>query len=79
MGTPCDRASALALDNPKAHVDLNKKFGAPREKALSLMRLARQAGLDMAGIAFHVAVRLQRPILISTPLMLSMNSWKKQK
>lgn len=44
----------LRIDNPKAHVDLNKKFGAPREKALSLMRLARQAGLDMAGIAFHV-------------------------
>lgn len=43
----------LRIDNPKAHVDLNKKFGAPR-KALSLMRLARQAGLDMAGIAFHV-------------------------
>lgn len=44
----------LRIDNPKAHVDLNKKFGAPREKALHLMRKAKAAGLDVAGIAFHV-------------------------
>jgi ornithine decarboxylase len=44
----------LRIDNSSAHVDLNKKFGAAREQALSLMLQARDAGLDMAGIAFHV-------------------------
>jgi ornithine decarboxylase len=44
----------LRIDNPLAHVDLNKKFGAPREKAIELMCKARKAGLNMAGIAFHV-------------------------
>lgn len=44
----------LRIDNPSAHIDLNSKFGASREKALSLMLQAKLAGLDMAGIAFHV-------------------------
>jgi ornithine decarboxylase len=44
----------LRIDNPKAHVDLNKKFGAPRDRAIDLMLKAREAGLDMAGIAIHV-------------------------
>lgn len=44
----------LRIDNSSAHVDLNKKFGAAREHALDLMLRAKEAGLDMAGIAFHV-------------------------
>ncbi len=44
----------LRIDNSSAHVDLNKKFGASKEAALGLMRQAKEAGLDMAGIAFHV-------------------------
>ena len=44
----------LRIDNSSAHVDLNKKFGAARENALALMQQAKEAGLDMAGIAFHV-------------------------
>ena len=44
----------LRIDNAKAHVDLNKKFGAPKEKALSLLTAAQATGLDVAGIAFHV-------------------------
>ena len=44
----------LRIDNSSAHVDLNKKFGAARENALELMQKAKAAGLDMAGIAFHV-------------------------
>ncbi len=44
----------LRIDNSSAHVDLNKKFGAARENALDLMLKAKDAGLDMAGIAFHV-------------------------
>lgn len=44
----------LRIDNSSAHVDLNKKFGAAREHALNLMLKAKEAGLDMAGIAFHV-------------------------
>lgn len=44
----------LRIDNSSAHVDLNKKFGAARENALDLMLKAKEAGLDMAGITFHV-------------------------
>lgn len=44
----------LRIDNSSAHVDLNKKFGSARENALDLMLKAKEAGLDMAGIAFHV-------------------------
>ena len=44
----------LRIDNSSAHVDLNKKFGASRDNALELMLKAKEAGLDMAGIAFHV-------------------------
>ena len=44
----------LRIDNSSAHVDLNKKFGAARENAVELMLKAKEAGLDMAGIAFHV-------------------------
>ncbi len=44
----------LRIDNTKAHVDLNKKFGAPKEKALELIKTALAAGLNAAGIAFHV-------------------------
>ena len=44
----------LRIDNSSAHVDLNKKFGAAPENALALMLKAKEVGLDMAGIAFHV-------------------------
>lgn len=44
----------IRIDNSSAHVDLNKKFGAAREQALELLLKARDAGLDAAGIAFHV-------------------------
>lgn len=53
----CPKATVLLrlrIDNSSAHVDLNKKFGAARENALALMLQAKEAGLDMAGIAFHV-------------------------
>ncbi len=53
----CPGATALLrirIDNSSAHVDLNKKFGAARENALALLLKARDAGLDAAGIAFHV-------------------------
>ncbi len=44
----------LRIDNAKAHVDLNKKFGAPKDKALALLHAAKEAGLRAEGIAFHV-------------------------
>lgn len=44
----------LRIDNAQAHVDLNKKFGAPRENAIALLQAAQAAGLNAAGIAFHV-------------------------
>lgn len=44
----------LRIDNSSAHVDLNKKFGAAKEDALKLILRAKEAGLDIVGIAFHV-------------------------
>lgn len=57
MARECPGATVLLrirIDNSSAHVDLNKKFGAAREQALELFLKARDAGLDAAGIAFHV-------------------------
>lgn len=57
MARECPCATVLLrirIDNSSAHVDLNKKFGAAREQALELLLKARDAGLDAAGIAFHV-------------------------
>ena len=57
MARECQGATVLLrirIDNSLAHVDLNKKFGAAREQALELLLKARDAGLDAAGIAFHV-------------------------
>ena len=57
MARECPGATALLrirIDNSSAHVDLNKKFGAAREQALELLQRAKAAGLDAAGIAFHV-------------------------
>jgi ornithine decarboxylase len=44
----------VRVDNPNALVDLNKKFGAHPEEVLPLLTLARQQGLDVAGLCFHV-------------------------
>lgn len=57
MARECPGATVLLrirIDNSSAHVDLNKKFGAAREQALELLLKASDAGLDAAGIAFHV-------------------------
>lgn len=57
MARECPGATVLLrirIDKSSAHVDLNKKFGAAREQALELLLKARDAGLDAAGIAFHV-------------------------
>lgn len=50
----------IRIDNPSALVDLNKKFGARVDQALPLMLAAKEAGLDMAGIAFHVGSQTVR-------------------
>jgi len=44
----------VRVDNPNALVDLNKKFGAHPDEVLPLLTLARQQGLDVAGLCFHV-------------------------
>ncbi len=44
----------IRVDNPRALVDLNKKFGAHPDEALDLLTKAYQAGLDVAGLCFHV-------------------------
>lgn len=44
----------LRVRNPEALIDLNKKFGAEIEEVLPLLLLAREKGLDPAGLAFHV-------------------------
>ncbi|HIU64929.1 MAG TPA: type III PLP-dependent enzyme [Candidatus Avacidaminococcus intestinavium] len=57
MAKACPGATVLLrfrIDNSSAHVDLNKKFGAARSEAIELLLAAQQAGLDAAGICFHV-------------------------
>jgi ornithine decarboxylase len=44
----------VRVDNPEALVDLNKKFGVHPDEVPSLLQLARDAGLDVAGLCFHV-------------------------
>ncbi|MBQ9564231.1 MAG: type III PLP-dependent enzyme [Synergistaceae bacterium] len=44
----------IRLHNSSALVDLNSKFGAAPEEALELLRAAKEAGLNPAGICFHV-------------------------
>ena len=44
----------IRVDNPHALVDLNKKFGAHPDEALDLLTKAQAAGLDVAGLCFHV-------------------------
>lgn len=44
----------IRIDNSSAHVDLNKKFGVGRERAIELLKAAQAAGLDAAGVCFHV-------------------------
>jgi ornithine decarboxylase len=44
----------IRVDNPEALVDLNKKFGAHPEDALRLLEIARDQGLNVAGLCFHV-------------------------
>lgn len=44
----------VRVENSKALVDLNKKFGAAADDALPLLRRAKHAGLDAAGLCFHV-------------------------
>lgn len=44
----------IRVDNPDALVDLNQKFGAPAADAIRLLVKARDMGLDVAGLCFHV-------------------------
>lgn len=44
----------IRVDNPDALVDLNQKFGAPPNDAVRLLLKARDLGLDVAGLCFHV-------------------------
>lgn len=64
----------IQIENSTALVDLNSKFGVSPEKAPMLWRAAKEQGLDMAGLCFHVgsqaetAEAYQRAILICRKL-----------
>ena len=44
----------IRVDNPDALVDLNQKFGAQANDAVQLLVKARDLGLDVTGLCFHV-------------------------
>ena len=44
----------VRMQNPEALIDLNKKFGAEPGNVMQLLLKARDCGLDVAGLAFHV-------------------------
>lgn len=48
----------IRIDNTGAHVDLNKKFGASPADAIALLSQAKAAGLDAAGLCFHVGSQM---------------------
>jgi len=51
----------IRVDNANAHVDLNAKFGARPADALGLLKMARDQGLDVAGLCFHVGSQTTTP------------------
>lgn len=51
----------VRVDNPKALVDLNKKFGAHPDDVMHLLHEARKQGLDVAGLCFHVGSQSSSP------------------
>lgn len=51
----------IRIDNPRALVDLNKKFGVAPDEALELLKYSRTKGLEPAGICFHVGSQSPSP------------------
>ncbi|WP_346355172.1 type III PLP-dependent enzyme [Azotosporobacter soli] len=54
--------------NPDALVDLNLKFGARPDEAIDLLTKAKAAGLDVAGLCFHVGSQSTTPDAYLTAL-----------
>ena len=72
MAKACPGATVLLrfrIDNSSAHVDLNKKFGAARQDAVALLKAAQDAGLDAAGICFHVGSQ----VMFADPYLLALD------
>lgn len=51
----------IRIDNPRALVDLNKKFGVAPDEALELLKYSRAKGLEPVGICFHVGSQSPSP------------------
>ncbi len=51
----------LSFRSPEAVVDLSRKFGCDADTALDLIRQARQAGVEVRGLSFHVGSQSRSP------------------
>jgi len=51
----------VSFRSPTAVVDLSRKFGCDPEAAAGLVRLARELGLSVAGLSFHVGSQSRSP------------------
>ncbi len=51
----------VRMQNPEALIDLNKKFGAEPTDVIRLLGKARDCGLDVVGLAFHVGSQTSQP------------------
>jgi ornithine decarboxylase len=51
----------IRVDDPSARVPLGKKFGALADEAAETLTRARELGLDVCGISFHVGSACQTP------------------
>jgi ornithine decarboxylase len=60
----------VAIKNPSCVVNLGAKFGAQEGDALPLLLAARDAGLTVRGIAFHVGSQSKDPDIYVTALKL---------
>jgi len=51
----------VRMQNPEALIDLNKKFGAEPADVIRLLLKARDCGLNVVGLAFHVGSQTTQP------------------
>lgn len=58
----------LIVDASEADWPLSRKFGCARDKALSLLELARRRGLNPVGFSFHVGSQTRKPEMWATTL-----------
>ncbi|MGB2201542.1 MAG: type III PLP-dependent enzyme [Pseudooceanicola atlanticus] len=69
----------LIVDASEADWPLSRKFGCARDKAIALLDMARDLGLDPVGFSFHVGSQTKRATMWTTTLDQVAAVWKAAK